>query len=222
MHRLSVLTFSLLSGLFATFAHAGAPAPCVIATLSASRNILVLSDFTTKKEGSEEKVKTSTFRILRRHDEINAGNRLDGPDAYWTGSLPLWSVTFTTPDFVGCPYTLVTDDGEYLIFIRNWIARTALSIYRRRDYPGQPIGGPGPDYGGVLIRDIPLRDLGSRTYAQHRLRNYDRPYTQVVCRRNVRIFRESNPDPQNEMESNSSDRPRNREDHEALGMADLL
>lgn len=166
MHRLSVLTFSLLSGLFATFAHAGAPAPCVIATLSASRNILVLSDFTTKKEGSEEKVKTSTFRILRRHDEINAGNRLDGPDAYWTGSLPLWSVTFTTPDFVGCPYTLVTDDGEYLIFIRNWIARTALSIYRRRDYPGQPIGGPGPDYGGVLIRDIPLSEIWA---AEHML-----------------------------------------------------
>jgi hypothetical protein len=165
MHRVSVLTLSLLSGFFATFAHAGAPPPCVRATLSASRNILVLSDFTTEKEGAEEKVKTSTLRILRRHDEINTATRLDGPDTYWTWSVPLWSVdfTWTMPGFITCPYTLVTDDGEYLILFHNrFDFHTALSIYRRCDHPGQPRGGTGPDH-GILIRDLPLSEI----WAEH-------------------------------------------------------
>jgi hypothetical protein len=80
---------------------------------------------------------------------------------YW--SAPLWSVVFSNngkPIFSGCPYVLMTDDGEYLILVGNTILKTdaALSIYRRRDHPGQPIGGQGQDH-GVLVRQIPLRDL---------------------------------------------------------------
>jgi hypothetical protein len=56
----------------------------------------------------------------------------------------------------------VTDDAEYLILIGGGFLgdAAALSIYRRRDHPGQPIGGPGPDH-GVLVRQIPLHDLWS-------------------------------------------------------------
>jgi hypothetical protein len=56
----------------------------------------------------------------------------------------------------------VTNDGEYLIFIHDWFARTALSIYRRRNHPGQPFSGQFPDH-GVLIRDIPLSEI----WAEH-------------------------------------------------------
>ncbi len=64
------------------------------------------------------------------------------------------------PSFEGCPYTLVTNNGEFLIFVENLIVyRTAaLRIYRRRDHPGQDRGGPGPD-NGVLVREVPLSEL---------------------------------------------------------------
>jgi hypothetical protein len=104
--------------------------------------------------------RTSTFRVLSRYAEINEGLRLNGPDAYWAHTL--WSVVFTNvkPPVIACPYALVTDDGEYLILVGSGYfgGGTVLSIYRRRDHPGQPFGGPGPDH-GVLVREIPLRDL---------------------------------------------------------------
>ena len=55
-------------------------------------------------------------------------------------------------------YTLVTDDGEFLVLIGDYFGPAALSIYRRRDHPGLPLGDPGPDH-GVLVRQIPLLDL---------------------------------------------------------------
>jgi hypothetical protein len=78
---------------------------------------------------------------------------------------PLWSVVFASSEkayTTACPYTLVTDDAEYLIlFGRAFFGKdAALSIYRRRDHPGQPLGGPGPDH-GVLVRQVPLSDLWS-------------------------------------------------------------
>ncbi len=75
---------------------------------------------------------------------------------------PIWSVVSTNRDLEGmivCPYTLVTDDGEYLILFQGAFAfRNVLSIYRRPDHPGRPFGSPGPDH-GVLVRQIPLSDL---------------------------------------------------------------
>lgn len=64
------------------------------------------------------------------------------------------------PQLLGCPYLLVTDDGEYIIFFGTYFQRGAITIYRRRDHPGQPFGGPGPDH-GVLVREIPLAELWS-------------------------------------------------------------
>jgi hypothetical protein len=158
--------FALLSALFlgVASAHAGPLPPCVTATLSANGKILVVNELlldppeTTATFG--QKVRGSTFRVFERHAELNYGLRVEGPDAYWAN--PLWSVVFDggdKPPLVACPYTLVTDDGEFLIFVENYgFYQTALRIYRRRDHPGQPFGGTGPDH-GVLVRDVPLSEL---------------------------------------------------------------
>jgi hypothetical protein len=103
--------------------------------------------------------RTSTFRVFRRYVDLNEGLRLNGPNTYWAD--PLWSVVFANsgkPHLIACPYTLVTDDGEYLVLVGSFFEQAALSIYRRRDHPGQSFGGPGPDH-GVLVRQIPLLDL---------------------------------------------------------------
>jgi hypothetical protein len=163
MPRLSFLAFGLLIGieLSPARAHAGPPMPCIVATLSPNGGILVVNELTydDPDETHVRYFQTSTFRVLRRYVDINEGLRLNGPNAYW--AHPLWSVVFTRsgkPPLIGCPYTLVTDDGEYLILVGDFFQQTALSIYRRRDHPGQPFGGPGPDH-GVLVRQIPLSDL---------------------------------------------------------------
>jgi hypothetical protein len=145
----------------ASRAHAGPLPPCITATLSANNNILVVNDlaYDDPDETHARRPRTSTFRVLRRYIDPNGGLRLNGPNAYWTGSL--WSVVFTSSGkapLIACPYTLVTDDGEFLVLIGDFFGQAALSIYRRRDHPGLPFGGPGPDH-GVLIRQIPLLDL---------------------------------------------------------------
>jgi hypothetical protein len=146
----------------ASHAHAGPLPPCIAATLSANNNILVVNDlaYDDPDETHARIPRTSTFRVLQRYVDINEGLRLNGPNAYWAHSL--WSVVFTssgkTP-LIACPYTLVTDDGEFLVLIgEGFFGGAALSIYRRRDHPGEPFGGPGPD-NGVLIRQVPLSDL---------------------------------------------------------------
>jgi len=145
----------------ASRAHAGAPPPCIAATLSANNNILVVNDlvYDDPDETHARRPRTSTFRVLQRYVDINEGLRMNGPNAYWAGFL--WSVVFTsdgkTP-LISCRYTLVTDDGEFLVLIGDFFGPVALSIYRRRDHPGLPFGGPGPDH-SVLIRQIPLLDL---------------------------------------------------------------
>lgn len=85
---------------------------------------------------------------------------MNGPDVHFAG--PIWSVVLTKSDrepMMGCPYSLVTDDGEYLALVGGAMAfGDILSIYRRRDHPGGSSGGPGPDH-GVLVRRVPLSDL---------------------------------------------------------------
>jgi hypothetical protein len=167
MRRLSFLALGLLLGIEfnASSAHAGAMMPCITATLSANGRILVLNDLTydDPDESHPRSPKTSTFRVLSRYAEPNEGLRLNGPDTYWADTL--WSVVFTSnkPPVIACPYTLVTDDGEYLILVGDGFfgQSTTLFIYRRRDHPGQPFGGPGPDH-GVLVRQIRLHDLWSQ------------------------------------------------------------
>ncbi len=143
----------------ATSAHAGALQPCVAAAISANGNILVVNErtFDDPDESRPRTVQTSTFRVLGRYDP-GEGNRLNGPNSYWLYTL--WSVVITNSGkslFISCPYTLVTDDGEYLILIGSKF-QNPLTIYRRREHPGHPFIDRGPDH-GVLVRQIPLRDL---------------------------------------------------------------
>jgi hypothetical protein len=160
MRRLFFIALGLLLGLSSTSAHASALMPCITATLSANSRILVLNELTydDRDETHPRYPRTSTFRVLRREVEPNEGHRLNGPDTYWAGAL--WSVVLTSRErVIACPYALVTDDGEYLILVGvGYLEGVALSIHRRRDHPGQPLGGSGPDH-GVLVREIPLHDL---------------------------------------------------------------
>jgi len=160
--RLIALGFLLAVELSFVRAHASAPMPCIVATLSANNRILVVNELTfdDPDETHARMPRRSTFRVYSRYSEINQGMRLDSPDSYW--AHPIWSVVFEKADrplFAVCSYTLVTDDGEFLVLVGNgFLGSNALSIYRRRDHPGQPFGGPGPDH-GVLIREIPLSEL---------------------------------------------------------------
>lgn len=158
--RLIVLGF-FAAGLSAVPAHAGPLPSCIGATLSANGRILVVNErtFDDPDETHVRRVRTSTFRVFPRYTDINQGLRLDGPNSYWAN--PMWSLVFKNGDrgpFITCPYTLVSDDGEFLILVGDWFSLNSLSIYRRRDHPGQPFGGPDPDH-GVLIRQIPLSEL---------------------------------------------------------------
>lgn len=148
--------------LTANYAHAGPLMPCIDATLSANGNILVVNELTydDPDESHTRHVTGSTFRVLRRYVDLNEYLRINGPNAHFAN--PIWSVVLTNSDrqhMIACPYSLVTDDGEYLILVEGQFAfQNVLSIYRRRDHPGQPFGGPGPDH-GVLVRQIPLSEL---------------------------------------------------------------
>jgi hypothetical protein len=104
----------------------------------------------------------STFQVFSRYSDAHQG-LLDGPNSYWRH--PMWSVVFDNGGrpVVSCPYTLVTDDGEFLVlFGEGFHVRDALTIYRRGDHPGQPFGGRS-----VLVRQIPLSDLWPAERIQH-------------------------------------------------------
>jgi hypothetical protein len=161
MARIHVIVLALFIGLGTTMAHAGPLLPCLTATLSAQGHILVLNDLTydDPDETHGRRPVTSTFRVLRRYVDLNEGLRLNGPSSYWADAL--WKVVLTNDrrsPFSACSYTLVTEDGEYLILVGGEIGGQALTIYRRRDHPGQPFGGPGPDH-GVLIKQISWSQL---------------------------------------------------------------
>ncbi len=144
--RNSVLFSSVVSLLLpAMRSYAGAMPPCVGATLSANKQVLVVNHLTfdDPDETHVRKVASSTFSILRLVNELNIGLKMTGPDTYWQQSElgPLWSVPFRSikaPGFMACPYALVTDDAEFLILLENFPSETAFRIYRRREHPGLP------------------------------------------------------------------------------------
>lgn len=142
-------------------AHAGPLRACIRATLSANGKILVVNDLTfdDPDESHARRPTMSTFRVLSRYVDINEPRRMKGPNTYWDMNS-LWSLVLADYDQEPtCPYTLVTNDGEYLILVGGGFRLdTALSIYHRRDHPGQPFGGPGPDH-GVLVKRILLAEL---------------------------------------------------------------
>jgi hypothetical protein len=136
--------------------------PCISATSSANGNVLVINKITYEDpdETRPRAPLTSSFLVFPRLVSLNGGTQLNAPGASWAD--PIWSVVFTTVDKrppIACPYTLVSDDAEYLILVGDgFLGRDALSIYRRRDHLGFPRGGPGPDH-GVPVRQIPLTEM---------------------------------------------------------------
>lgn len=164
---LLIVVLTLAINVITVLARAGALLPCIAATLSAHGRVLVINDLTfdDPDETHVRTIKTSTFRVIRRYVDPNEGLRLNGPDNYWADTL--WKVVLINDhrsEFSACHYTLVTDDGEYLVLVGTQIGPAALTIYRRRDHPGQPLGGPGPDH-GVLIRQIAWTDLWPSEHA---------------------------------------------------------
>jgi len=126
---------------------------CIAATLSANSQILVVNELTfdDPDETHARTVRKSTFRVYSRFSAANQGLLLDGPNSYW--AHPMWSVVFESGR-VSCPYTLVTDDGEFLVLFGLGFVGNALTIYRRQPLPGESFGGHGE-----LVRGIPLSEL---------------------------------------------------------------
>jgi len=141
---------------------AGALMPCVKASSSASGNFLVVTTM-EYQSADAHKVQQVTLDIFPKETFINAKDRVVSPSTFWNNS-PLWSVVLNSansrPWVPACPVSLVTDDGEFLVIIGSDVVAggSPLRIFRRRDHPGKPFGGQGPDH-GVLVRDIPLNQL---------------------------------------------------------------
>jgi hypothetical protein len=118
---------------------------------SRNDNYLVISDIqlepgTGNVPGQPLKIRQVTLKVLRKETFDNEKDRLVAPATFWTFSQ--WSVILNsqnTPHFSGCPLSLISDDGEYLVvFDVNPMSR--LRIYGRSGH-------------GVLIRDITLNEL---------------------------------------------------------------
>ena len=158
---------ALLLVLSATFtctprATAGPLAPCVTAVSSRNDNYLVVTDIQLEPgtgivPGRPLNVRQVTLRVLRKETFANEKDRLVAPATFWTSAQ--WSVILNsqnTPRFSGCPLSLISEDGEFLV-VFDVNPESRLRIYRRRDHPGEPVM-KGPDQ-GVFIRDIPLQEL---------------------------------------------------------------
>jgi hypothetical protein len=154
-HVLVVLALILACALTAL---AGPLPPCVKAVNSNNGSFLVISDVQLESEhGNGARVQQVSLQVFPKENFINAKDRVTSPATYWTNWLQ-WSVVLdsrNTHPVPGCPLSLITDDGEFLIVLNA--TDSALRIYRRRDHPGDPVR-EGPDH-GVFIKDITLREI---------------------------------------------------------------
>lgn len=143
---------------------AGAFPPCVKAVSSKNGNFLVLS--TLRREPIEGSRFTHTvgvtLEVFPKENFINAKDSVNASAQFWT-DWPQWTIVLDSQygrPIPGCPLSLVSDDGEFLVLLNEGtiiFGDPALRIYRRRDHPGDPVR-EGPDR-GVFIRDIPLREI---------------------------------------------------------------
>ena len=137
---------------------AGALPPCVKAASSNNGNFLVITDSQLEPgRGDIARVQGVSLQVFPKETFINAKDRITSPATYWT-NWARWSVVLDSSNshpVPGCPLSLITDDGEFLIVLN--VSESAMRVYRRRDHPGDPMK-EGPDR-GVLIKDIPLREI---------------------------------------------------------------
>jgi hypothetical protein len=139
---------------------AGPPSPCVRAVSSNNGNFLVISDVHLEPEHENRaRVQQVSLQVFPKENFINANDRVTSPATYWTNWVQ-WSVildSHITHPVPGCPLSLITDDGEFLILLNVHAVDSALQIYRRRDHLGDPVR-EGPDH-GIFIKDIALREI---------------------------------------------------------------
>jgi hypothetical protein len=99
------------------------------------------------------------LQVFPKEKFINAKDRVTAPVTYWANGAQ-WSVVLDSTNsrpIPGCPLSLITDDGEFLVVLNVHATDSALRIYRRRDHIGDPVREV-PDH-GVFIRDIALREI---------------------------------------------------------------
>src|SRR5690348_5934866 len=99
------------------------------------------------------------MRVFPKENFINAKDRVTSSATYWTNSQQ-WSVVLDSSNsrpVPGCPLSLLTDDGEFLIVLNRYATDSALRLYRRRDHLGDPMR-EGPDH-GIFIKDITLQQI---------------------------------------------------------------
>lgn len=144
-------------------AHAGPLPPCVKAVSSNNGNFLVISDAQLEPEQGNiarvARVQQVSLQVFPKENFINTKDRVSSPATYWANWVQ-WSVVLDSSNsrpVPGCPLSLITDDGEFLIVLNVHATDSALRIYRRRDHIGDPVR-EGPDH-GVFIRDIGLREI---------------------------------------------------------------
>jgi hypothetical protein len=139
---------------------AGALPPCVKAVSSNNGNFLVISDAQLEPEqGNISRVQQVSLQVFPKENFINTKDRVASPATYWANWVQ-WRVVLDSSNsrpVPGCPLSLITDDGEFLIVLNVHATDSALRIYRRRDHIGDPVR-EGPNH-GVFIRDITLREI---------------------------------------------------------------
>ncbi|MGB2605188.1 MAG: hypothetical protein WBC78_16440 [Candidatus Sulfotelmatobacter sp.] len=139
---------------------AGPLPPCVKAVSSPNGNFLVISDAQLEPEqGNIARVRQVSLRVFPKENFINAKDRVIAPVTYWANWVQ-WSVVLDSTNsrpVPGCPLSLITDDGEFLVVLNVHATDSAFRIYRRRDHLGDPVRD-GPDH-GVFIKDITLREI---------------------------------------------------------------
>lgn len=137
---------------------AGVLPPCVKAVSSNNGSFLVITDTHPEPgQGGIARVQEVSLQVFPKETFINAKDRITSPATYWTDWVR-WSVVLDSSNsrpVPGCPLSLVTDDGEFLVVLD--LSGSAMRIYRRRDHPGDPVR-EGPDH-GIFIRDIALREI---------------------------------------------------------------
>jgi hypothetical protein len=138
----------------------GALAPCIKATSSANGNFLVISDFEWQPVAHSiaRQAKQVTLQVIPKEKFINEKDRLDSQGTFWD-DWTQWSVDLdkqSSPFSLGCPLSLITDDGEFLVVVGGCFDY-CLRIYERRDHLGDPVR-QGPDR-GVFVKNISLSGL---------------------------------------------------------------
>jgi hypothetical protein len=152
------LPLVLLLPIFSSYASASAPPPCIKAASSSSGQFLVITGISAAFVAGVHEATVLT--VYKQERFVNEKDRLTSSGTYW-GDTAQWTVVVRpqrTSLVNGCPLSLITDDGEFMVLLNAESPfNPGLQIYRRRDHLGDPMRA-GPDQ-GVFIGTVNWRDL---------------------------------------------------------------